>query len=1799
MEKKTRKKILVILMIITILATDFLVLSTGIKTYASQLNSETNNENIEFSVYFKDGENRVDSVEKSIRTDDLKLYAEIKVKKEGYLKEGTVIELENNNFNLKSEILPTNTHIKSIEGNKVNLKQINSEETVEIELGIEPVITEKIEPEFLSQTTTVKMIGVYVYSKAEEGISVRTDKWVSVNYQPDEETQAEMETKIITNKVLSIDGKNQRLIQQLVRTRIVDNEYPIEKTIIKAQIPELSGNKPEVEAIEINKVTKIGDIKTENGTLEITLTNEADSNNQISWNKNVYDEIVISYIYPEDVEVDKSEIVTDAEIKLYNSKKSYTLNNKLAIENEESNNVIMGRTQITTEELYKGKIYANIGEQYNTYTTMIVTKANIADKVEIIEGADYFVTEEKELSANTKYIETEINLEQMMQILGQDGWIEIKSGETTITINKDTQVNENGDVIVKYVNGAKELSISTSAPVNKGLLKLEHTKAIIQNDYTRIQLQKVNELKTKTITTAVLGEQKILENSAEPAVLKLNETMSKAELSIENNKKSLSTTETNEMTLGVTLITNGTQYDLYKNPKISIKFPEAVENVELVTDINKQNANEFTIKNGGYNKSNRTLQINLQGEQTSYPESDLTQSYIQLNLKISLNSLAIAQNDKIMMAYTNENAIQYYSGTDYGVTEQEIEISAPSQLIKKFNLTSNENTSLTDTVLQKVKENEVGKELNFEISLINNKDSNIKNLKILGKLPTTDNVISGQEANTLETTLKGISAGNATVYYTENSKATVDVNNKENGWSTNLNSNAKLYLIQVEELERGANYTANLTIEPKDINGNELSYTQYGVIYDTISETEVKESSRKIGLATSDAATIKTEITAQVGADVLENGDTVKEGEVIKYTVTVTNNGVNTLENLQLKLDVPEGTSYVRPIPEIVDEDGNIIQDGYVYADGYYEEVTDENQLEELTNILISQLPIKEPYTIEYEVRVNKGSANTEILNQSVVIYDSTEIGNIEFKNSVQEANVRVTIKRATDESINSYPGGKGCYKIYVENLANETLNNLEMKVLSDKFVINRVDKVIDGNEVTIYEENVPETIIIDEISANSKETFYIEGTIDRDIQEMLISAIVKDNYKNTYRSNELKEDLPNIDVEINMSSNRDKEYIKQDDIIEYTIIAQNMENIDTEIAIIDEIPDILQIQSVYINEQLKKQTTNEEDTNTYVETINNYIYETTILGAKETFEVKILAKVGYVPSMYHGKTITNRAELMTFNVLEDSSKVITHVLKSNEVSNENVENIISGIAWFDENENGKLDAGEERLSGIVVKLYDISTNDYVRDRESNIIQTITDNDGEYNFSQIKDGSYLIVFEYDSEKYVLTIANAENVDSSISSKASIKKINWDTYIERVGAIEINKLDRNVFDMNIGLKENIGETPSEEQPGIEEIPVEPDEPENPDDPNEPDIPEEPDDDNTGDNSEDEEKPGVTQETKLISGYIWLDSNANGRKDNSENYLSGIKVRVYDVLNKEYIKNDNGEILVILTDDNGKYEVSNINKGSYILVFEYNAEEFKLGSQNSNIVAKELNINGQNITAIVTDTIKVQDNIYNVNVGLQENLKFDLELDKYISKIIVQTSKETKTYNYNEKTLGKVEIHRKQVQGANVVLEYTIKIKNNGEIAGYAKNIVDYLPSGLMFSSELNKDWYISGNYLYTKSLENTVINPGEEKEVKLILTKTMTSENVGLINNTAEIYQDYNQFGESDIDSTPNNQNQNEDDFGSTDVIIQIATGGSIIAYIVLIFINIVLIFIALKIMMMNEIIKVKTKEERR
>ena len=86
---------------------------------------------------------------------------------------------------------------------------------------------------------------------------------------------------------------------------------------------------------------------------------------------------------------------------------------------------------------------------------------------------------------------------------------------------------------------------------------------------------------------------------------------------------------------------------------------------------------------------------------------------------------------------------------------------------------------------------------------------------------------------------------------------------------------------------------------------------------------------------------------------------------------------------------------------------------------------------------------------------------------------------------------------------------------------------------------------------------------------------------------------------------------------------------------------------------------------------------------------------------------------------------------------------------------------------------------------------------------------------------------------------------------------------------------------------------------------------------------------------------------------------------------------------------------------------------------------------------------------------------------------------------------------------------------------------------------------------------------------------------------------MTNENTGVVNNRAEIAEDYNEYGISDVNSTPNNNIAGENDIGSADVIIGISTGGRIIAYVILLMINTVLIAIAIKLMIKNNIIKLK------
>ena len=84
--------------------------------------------------------------------------------------------------------------------------------------------------------------------------------------------------------------------------------------------------------------------------------------------------------------------------------------------------------------------------------------------------------------------------------------------------------------------------------------------------------------------------------------------------------------------------------------------------------------------------------------------------------------------------------------------------------------------------------------------------------------------------------------------------------------------------------------------------------------------------------------------------------------------------------------------------------------------------------------------------------------------------------------------------------------------------------------------------------------------------------------------------------------------------------------------------------------------------------------------------------------------------------------------------------------------------------------------------------------------------------------------------------------------------------------------------------------------------------------------------------------------------------------------------------------------------------------------------------------------------------------------------------------------------------------------------------------------------------------------------------------GCPKTISLRLTKKLSKASLGMITNTAEIYEDYNSYGIDDKDSTPNNKNSSEDDLSSASAIISISTG-RIIKYSVIAILSLAIITI--------------------
>ena len=176
-------------------------------------------------------------------------------------------------------------------------------------------------------------------------------------------------------------------------------------------------------------------------------------------------------------------------------------------------------------------------------------------------------------------------------------------------------------------------------------------------------------------------------------------------------------------------------------------------------------------------------------------------------------------------------------------------------------------------------------------------------------------------------------------------------------------------------------------------------------------------------------------------------------------------------------------------------------------------------------------------------------------------------------------------------------------------------------------------------------------------------------------------------------------------------------------------------------------------------------------------------------------------------------------------------------------------------------------------------------------------------------------------------------------------------------------------------------------------------------------------------------------------------------------------------------------------------------------------------------------------------------------------------FDLALRKWVTQAIVNKNGEETVIETGHKaeddpeSIVAVDLKDSEIAKTTVKFRYSIRVTNEGNIAGYVKEIKDYIPDGLIFEAEDNPLWtQIDEKTIVTTQTENILLEPGESTEVEVILTWDKVAQNFGVMDNWAEISKDDNDFDSPDIDSTPDNNVHGEDDIDDAPVMVTVKTG---------------------------------------
>lgn len=1608
MRKRIVKAIIGSILIMLLTMADFTFIGYNLAIAVSEnleaQNMTTNVQNIDFDVYFKQENGTTHEKQMNIDVEDtLILY--ISVKNKGILNDAK-IQLNNSNFEIVKDKVQ-NSNVKEIneQTNEIALNSIASGNSIEIEIPIKFKKQNTFDMNYFEHENSITISGIY---KDEAETSVTGERKIKINWIAD--TDINLSQNI--SKYINL-GENGILLQQDIITNVVDDKLPREQEILDINIPVIDEQKPEKISVLLNgeKLEESNiNYNQESNLLQIKNINLITTDDQTNWGK-AQNNYQVIYIYPSEIGENNRtiQINTTSNTKLF-TKDEIQKQDIQDLEITKTGNIVNIQKNILKNEIYKGYLYAKTENEIAFDEEDIINISNIEsiENIQIETLDNQFATEENQrgtASESVAYKGISINKQNMIDILGEAGNIEIKdeNDANIAIINNNSQTDENGNINTIFDAEKTNIKITTSKPITEGALTLRYNKVLKGiNNYTKEQLKLVTKLITRSKVSAGLGEE------TGEATVNLLDTKTGAKLEISNN--SLSTLQTNQnVQLLVTLKSNNEQYDLYRNPNIEIILPKEIDiDVKNIVQLNRQN--EIAIANAGLTHNEdgtKTILITLQGEQTSFENNINEGIQISITADITIDKTVPTMASEIVMNYTNENR----SGETFN-TSIPIKLNSKDGVLLINELANyNNNGDYIESIDNIEKEarldiNASSRDAKGTISVINNYTTNITNFEILGTISNITNIsninIEGREAK---------------IYYSEDE----DINTQN--WQEVIEDTSKIRAFKIEVTENLLNpaevlkVSYDLQIAEKlegNINKENQIYVRYNYLgndlenvskikFTTEVQREVKPEENENIAVMNEVKDMSIGVVSRTGGQNLADGDTVKEGQGIKNIIKIENTGTQEITNIKISATQTNAIFY----DEIVHNDGWDSLTGT--TDMQYTDIAENEDLLEKV-FTVDSLKPRESVTLSYQFSVKQidgeqGETSGEIKISADGIEEET-INTV--TNQIEKSELKLQMRDKYSQEYKVLTNRQYPFFMDVTNLTNEEQNDIILKLNAPEGFSFSTEYLFeeDNYEFVSYENNVLE-LKIPTIAAQEKISIrlalYAEA-FNAEIKEKEINFFFTgEMQENTYISNEMTRTFYNevSKITAEQTGSIKSNTVKNGDELTYEITVKNEGPQDKEVTVTDYVPfaAVISNSNIEIYDNDGKLA---EEQEIKVDEINNMITHT--FNLTNGYEAKIIINTVIDTEQAFENEITNEVTFETFSQIITCNNITYQVEREGEeqpeIPSEYNTYEISGTAWLDENENGYREDYEETLANIPVMLIDAETGKIALNENEDECVRNTNETGNYVFSEIRPGNYLVIFQYDN-------------------------------------IEFN---------------------------------------------------------------------VTEYQK-----------------------SGI------------------------------------------------AEE-----NNSDVISRNITLQGREVTVAVTGNIEVSNsNISNIDAGFIRADKFDLKLDKSVNKIIVQDSRGTTVTQYNKEKLAKVEIDAKRINGARIIIEYQIDITNEGELAGYVNRLTDYMPKDLIFSSEMNTNWYQTADGdLSSNVLANQIINPGETKTLTLTLIKDLNSNNTGNIVNQAELTEVSNTLSKNDIDSTPNNKVNGEDDMSTAEVLVSIRTGG-VIAYTFLIITIIVILAIGI------------------